>query len=73
VTTGAGATTFTPLSQTNFFPDFIQVNFMPLLVAVVPALAQVAPALGAAALATPLNIPSRRIGDKTTAMVFFMR
>jgi hypothetical protein len=46
---GAGLETSTPLFQTNFFPDLMQVNFFPLNVAVAPALVQVAPALGDAA------------------------
>jgi hypothetical protein len=48
--TGLGATfTVTPLFQTSFVPDLIQVNFFPLAVADVPALLHLAPALGVAA------------------------
>jgi hypothetical protein len=48
--TGLGATfTVTPLFQTSFIPDLMQVNFFPLAVAVVPALLHLAPALGVAA------------------------
>ncbi len=39
----------TPLFQTSFAPDLTQVNFFPDAVAVVPALAHLAPALGVAA------------------------
>ena len=46
---GVGLETATPLFQTNFFPDLMQVNFFPPNVAVEPALEQVAPALGDAA------------------------
>ncbi len=39
----------TPLFQTSFVPDLTQENFLPDAVAVVPALAHLAPALGVAA------------------------
>jgi hypothetical protein len=39
----------TPLFQTSFVPDLIQVNFFPPEDAVIPALVHLAPALGAAA------------------------
>jgi hypothetical protein len=39
----------TPLFQTSFVPDLTHVNFFPDAVAVVPALAHLAPALGVAA------------------------
>ena len=48
VATGA-AFTATPLFQTSLLPDLMQVNFLPLAVAVVPALLHLAPALGVAA------------------------
>ena len=73
VAAGVGVTTFTPLSQTNFLPDLIHVYLNPLLVAVVPALVHVAPALGAAALATPVSKLRRRTGVKTIVRVLFMR
>jgi hypothetical protein len=38
----------TPLFHTNLFPDFTQVNFFPLAVAVAPALVHLSPALAAA-------------------------
>ena len=43
--------TATPLFQVSFLPDLVQVYFLPLAISVVPALVQVAPALGAAAFA----------------------
>ncbi len=49
VVTDDGFLTTTPLFQTSFVPDLIQVNFFPLTVAVVPALLHLAPALGVAA------------------------
>lgn len=39
----------TTLLQTNFFPDLIHVNFLPLYDLMLPCLAQVAPALGGVA------------------------
>ena len=39
----------TPLFQTSFEPDLIQVNFFPAADAVIPALVHLAPALGVAA------------------------
>jgi hypothetical protein len=39
----------TPLFQTSFDPDLMQVNFLPEAVAVAPALVHLAPALGVAA------------------------
>ncbi len=50
VTTGVGFLITTPLFQTSFVPDLMQVNFFPPEVAVDPALVHLAPALGAAAL-----------------------
>jgi hypothetical protein len=49
VATGEGFLTATPLFQTSFVPNLMQVNFFPLAVAVVPALLHLAPALGVAA------------------------
>jgi hypothetical protein len=39
----------TPLFQTSFEPDFMQVNFFPLAVAVAPNFVHLAPAFGVAA------------------------
>ena len=49
VATGAGFFIATPLFQTSFVPDLMQVNFLPEAVAVDPAFVHLAPALGAAA------------------------
>jgi hypothetical protein len=46
---GAAALIATPLFQTSFDPDLMQVNFLPEAVAVAPALVHLAPALGVAA------------------------
>jgi hypothetical protein len=43
------ALTATPLFHTSLLPDLTQVNFFPDVVAVVPALVHLAPALGVAA------------------------
>jgi hypothetical protein len=45
---GFGATFFTPLSQTNFFPDLIHVKVLPETIEVDPAGLQTAPAFTAA-------------------------
>ncbi len=49
VATGVGGLIATPLFQTSFEPDFIQVNFFPPDVAVAPIFVHLAPALGVAA------------------------
>ena len=49
IATGEGFLIATPLFQTSFVPDLMQVNFFPLAVAVVPALLHLTPALGVAA------------------------
>jgi hypothetical protein len=49
-TSGFGAALIaTPLFQTSFVPDLMQVNFLPAAFAVAPALVHLAPALGVAA------------------------
>ena len=48
VTTGVGFLIATPLSQTSFDPDLMQVNFFPLAVDVAPTFVHFAPALAAA-------------------------
>ena len=48
-TTGAGFLIATPVFQTSFVPDLMQVNFFPDAVAVDPAFVHLAPAFGAAA------------------------
>ncbi len=47
VSTGVGFLIVMPLFQTSFLPDFTQVNLMPLMVLVCPALLQVVPGLTA--------------------------
>ena len=49
VTTGAGFLIATPLFQTSFVPDLMQVNFFPDAVAVDPAFVHFDPAFGASA------------------------
>ena len=49
VATGAGFLIATPLFQTSFVPDLMQVNFFPDAVAVDPAFVHFDPAFGAAA------------------------
>jgi len=63
--TGFGIVTL--LSQTNFLPDLIQVNFFPLAVAVSPALVKLPPAFGVAAAAGlfKLKIISEKVDDET--------
>ena len=56
VATGNGFGIATPLFQTSFVPDLIQVNFLPDAVAVVPALVHFAPALGFAACTGPARV-----------------
>ena len=46
---GDAALIVTPLFQTSFVPDLMQVNFLPEAIAVEPALVHLAPALGVAA------------------------
>jgi hypothetical protein len=48
VATAEGFLIATPLFQTSFVPDLMQVNFFPLAVAVVPAFVHLTPALAAA-------------------------
>ena len=59
VATGAGFFIATPLFQTSFVPDLIQVNFLPDAVAVDPTFVHLAPALGAAALSGVARVKSR--------------
>ena len=51
----------TPLFQTSFVPDLMQVNFLPEAVAVAPALVHLAPALGVAACTGPARVSSTAI------------
>jgi hypothetical protein len=60
VATGEGFLIATPLFQTSFVPDLMQVNFFPDAVAVDPAFVHLVPALGAAACKGPA-IPNKAI------------
>ena len=55
----ASALTAIPLLQINFLPDLMQVYLIPPDVEVAPALLQVAPALGAAALTGVARVISK--------------
>jgi hypothetical protein len=77
VTTGAGlgvgvaagvglAATFTPLFQTSFFPDFMQVYLIPFTVEVEFNFAQVSPALTAALAISTLS-GSNKMAEQRTA------
>jgi hypothetical protein len=46
------ATTFTPLTQTSFLPSFLQTYLLVGVSKIAPALLQILPILGAAAMAT---------------------
>ena len=61
VATGNGFGIATPLFQTSFVPNLMQVNFLPDAVAVVPALVHFAPALGFAACTGPARVSSTAI------------
>ena len=61
---GTGDLITTPLFQTNFFPDFIQVYLIPAEVAVAPSFVHVVPGLGAA-VASGEIIPSNRPKDRS--------
>ena len=70
VTTGAGFLTATPLFQTSFVPDFIQVNFLPEAVAVEPTFVHLAPALGVAAWRGVASERSRAIAIARRPLFF---
>ena len=55
--------TGTPLFQTSFVPDLMQVNFFPDAVAVDPAFVHFVPALGAAALSGVAKVRSKIIAS----------
>ena len=61
----------TPLFQSNFFPDLIQVNVFPEATEVFPALGQVAPALTAANAGRDREEP-RKVITASKARVLFM-
>ena len=66
-------TAFTPLFQTNFFPDLMQVYFTPLLVDVAPTLLQLCPLFIAAKAHdwTPEKITARH-NPRMILCAFFM-
>ena len=65
VATGEGLLTATPLFQTSFVPDLMQVNFFPPDIEVAPAFVHLAPALTAANDgAATKDIISRRASNK---------
>jgi hypothetical protein len=66
---GTGFAIATPLSHTNFFPDFMQVYCFPADIAVEPALVQLAPALGVAAKIGEL-MENRRPTKTVTTILF---
>jgi len=63
VMTGFGTAITTPLFQTSFFPDLVQVNVLPLNTSFVPTLGHELPALGLAASAT-VNVEITRAAIK---------
>ena len=62
--------TFTPLFQTNFFPDFIQVYLMPFTVEVDFSFGQVSPALTAALAIFVFNGRSKIAKQRTDRNAF---
>ena len=66
---GFGTEIATPLFQTSFLPLFMQVNFLPLAVAVAPAFLQLSPALTAA---MAFNGAMRMDAEIMTRSIFFM-
>ena len=63
VATDAGFLIATPLFQTSFVPDLMQVNFFPDAVAVDPTFVHLAPALGAAACSGAARVRSKTIAS----------
>ena len=59
VAMGKGFLIKTPLFQASLVPDFMQVNFLPDAVAVDPAFAHLAPALGVAACTGAIRVMSK--------------
>ena len=66
---GVGLATATPLFHTSFLPLFTQVNFLPFVVAVIPAFLQLSPALTAA---TAVTGPAKRAIAIKMPSNFFM-
>jgi hypothetical protein len=70
---GVGFTIATPLFQTSFLPDLMQVNFFPAAVAVDPALVHLAPALGVAAWTGVARVKSKtRIMRRGVFLIMIM-
>jgi hypothetical protein len=69
----AGFATATPLSQTNFLPDLMHVNFLVVVELLEPAVVQAAPALGAAAKLCIGLIKLAAMEITTNPAIFFMR
>ena len=67
---GVGFLIATPLFQTSFVPDFMQVNFLPEAVAVAPTLAHLAPALGVAACTGAARASSKAIAIARRPLCF---
>lgn len=59
----------TPLSHVSFFPLLIHVNFLPFEFLVIPALVQIAPALGGVAAIAGTSDEMRRRATKITLIL----
>jgi hypothetical protein len=68
-----GFATATPLFQTNFLPDFTQVNFFPAVVLVLPDFAHAAPALTAAVAGGANSEPSSTAATKSVNVFFIVK
>ncbi len=73
VATGNGFLIGTPLFQTSFVPDLMQVNFLPDAVAVDPALVHLAPALIAAKDGAEIMDSDRSSATRTLLRVITKR
>jgi hypothetical protein len=65
VATGFGFLIATPLFQTSFLPDLMQVNFLPLAVAVAPALVHLSPVFTAANEGVAINVIAKAKAKKS--------
>jgi hypothetical protein len=63
----------TPLFQSNFFPDLIQVKVFPEATEVLPALGQVAPALTAANAGRDREEPRKVIATSAARVLFMLK
>ena len=63
--------TKTPVSQTNFLPDFMQVNFLSDVIDLEPSFRQVVPALTPAFAGVEIAAPIQD-SETTRARIFFM-